>query len=79
MKKICLNCKHSRQQFKNLVKNMDGSHKYQFDRTWDLAIDDPLMCQNTQGFYRFREVQDDFTCKDFSPNKQREDDVKHGC
>ena len=79
MQKICLNCKHSKQQFKNMVKDNNGSHKYPFDKSWDLAIDDPLICNNTKSYFRSFEVDDYHTCENYSSNKQREYDIKAGC
>lgn len=65
MKNNCKNCIFSHKQFKNLIKNMDGSYKFCFDNKWELAFDYPIICQNIDCFYRFREVEDNFICKDF--------------
>ena len=81
IKKCCENCHYADLQFKNLVLNADGSQKYHFDKSWDMSLDDPLMCfYPVVGFpYRFKEIEDNFVCDCFKLDKQREIDIKAGC
>lgn len=79
IKKICLNCHWADLQFKNLVLNPDGSHKYHFDKSWDMSNDDPLKCHLPLGAFQDKEVEDNFTCKEFKLDASRERDIKIGC
>lgn len=79
IKHICLNCHWADVQFKNLVLNPDGTHKYYFDKSWDLSHDDPLKCHLPLGAFQDKEVDDNFTCKEFKIDKDRERDIKAGC
>ena len=82
LKQTCENCHYSHQQFLNMVKLPNGENKYPFDKTWDLSVDDPLICKypDREFPYYFKEVDDDFTCKLFRANSKRKEDVeKFGC
>lgn len=79
MQAICLNCHWADLQFKNLVLDKNGVHKYVFDKSWDMSLEDPLKCHLPLGDFQDKEVADNFTCNAFRPDKQRESDTKAGC
>ena len=62
MKKQCENCKYSKHQFKNMVKNKDGSYKYNFDKSWLFSFDDLNLCTNLISDFRSKEIENDNCC-----------------